>query len=177
MDDAEVILVNERDEEIGVMGKLEVHQKGLRHRAFSIFIFDEKGRMLLQQRSAKKYHGALLWTNSCCSHPRPSEKIEHAAIRRLEEEMGFTTPLEKIFVFEYHSPVENNLIENEIDHVFIGQYSGEISINKNEVAAYTFKSMAELKEQIIQKPQIFTTWFKIAFEQVEQWWLNHYKAS
>jgi isopentenyl-diphosphate delta-isomerase len=106
MEEQSVILVNENDEPVGTMGKLEAHQKGLLHRAFSIFIFDEQGRMLLQQRAPHKYHGAHLWTNACCSHPFPGESIEAAATRRLQEELGFTTPLHEIFSFTYNTPVE-----------------------------------------------------------------------
>ena len=173
----QVILVNEQDEPVGVMEKMEAHGKGLLHRAFSVFIFDKEGRMLLQQRAAEKYHGAFLWTNACCSHPYPGEKVEDAALRRLEEEMGFTTSLEKIFAFTYKAEVENNLVEHEYDHVFAGEYDGDIRLNKHEAAAYAYYSMEEINLLLSEHPQKFTTWFKIAFAQVENWWKNVYQAA
>jgi isopentenyl-diphosphate delta-isomerase len=114
----QVILVNDRDEPIGLMEKLEAHQKGLLHRAFSIFIFNSSGELLLQRRSLHKYHSGGLWTNTCCSHPSPAEDILAAAQRRLNEEMGFTAPLEKIFDFIYKAEFDNGLVEYEFDHVF-----------------------------------------------------------
>ena len=177
MDEQDVILVNEHDEAIGVMDKLEVHKTGLLHRAFSIFIFDSKGRMLLQQRSEKKYHGALLWTNACCSHPHPGEDVTAAAQRRLKEEMGFETSLKKVFVFTYHAHVENNLIEHEFDHVFTGEYENEIHPNKNEVADYEYKDLEEVRSLLQQHPQQFTSWFKIALPEIEKWWVEKYAMS
>ena len=166
----DVILVNERDEAIGAMEKMEVHRKGLLHRAFSVFIFDSKGRMLLQQRAAVKYHGGLLWTNACCSHPYPGEEVGAAATRRLEEELGFTTKLEKIFTFSYHAEVENGLVEHEFDHVFAGSYEGHIHPDKDEVAQYRYENMAAIREAIDERPAEFTSWFRIAFPRVEAWW-------
>ena len=176
MQKQEVILVNGQDEPLGTMEKMEAHEKGLLHRAFSVFIFDREGRMLLQQRAAEKYHGAFLWTNACCSHPYPGEKVEDAAMRRLKEEMGFATSLEKIFVFTYKADVENNLIEHEYDHVFAGEYEGEIRLNKREAAAYAYHTMEEISFLIAKHPQKFTTWFKIAFPQVEIWWKKAYQV-
>jgi len=170
----EVILVNERDETIGAMEKMEVHRKGLLHRAFSVFIFDSKGRMLLQQRAAAKYHGGLLWTNACCSHPCPGETVEAAAARRLGEELGFSTPLEKIFTFSYHAEVENGLIEHEFDHVFAGQYEGSIRPDAEEVADVRYEVMKTIKYAIAARPAEFTAWFRIAFAQVEDWWQQRY---
>ena len=172
----EIILVNENDEQLGVMEKMEVHQKGLLHRAFSVFIFDSKGKMLLQQRSSQKYHGAHLWTNACCSHPFPNEKIEEAAQRRLKEELGFTTSLQKIFSFTYQATVENNLIEHEYDHVFTGEYEGEIIVNKNEVEDYSYQDLQEIKWAIENQPAKFTTWFIIAFHKIEEWWKAKYEV-
>src|ERR1043165_1195044 len=163
----EVVLVNPQDEVIGVMEKMEAHEKGLLHRAFSVFIFNSKGQMLLQQRAAQKYHGAHLWTNACCSHPYLNEEVEAAAQRRLMEEMGFTIPLEKIFTFTYKATVENNLIEHELDHVFAGEYEDEINFNKEEVCNYAYYEMEELKSLLQEKPEQFTSWFKIAFPQIE----------
>lgn len=174
MEQQDIILVTENDEPVGVMEKMEAHQRGLLHRAFSVFIFDSKGRMLLQQRALKKYHGARLWTNACCSHPYPGEPVEQAAQRRLGEEMGFKTPIVKIFEFLYNAPVENNLIEHEYDHVFTGEYEGQIHPNEDEVADYCYKEMDELKEELITHPHLFTTWFRLAFPRVEGWWKERY---
>lgn len=174
MDKQEVILVNEQDEPIGVMDKIQVHQNGLLHRAFSIFIFNSNGEMLLQQRSLNKYHGALLWTNACCSHPSPTEKTEEAAQRRLKEELGFETTLERIFVFTYHAQVENDLIEHEFDHVFAGEYDGPIKTNDNEVADYCFKRVNDIQLLLEAEPQQFTSWFKISFPEIERWWMGKY---
>lgn len=175
MKEQEVILVNEDDEQIGVMPKMEAHQKGILHRAFSVFIFDSKGRMLLQQRSAEKYHGANLWTNACCSHPYPNEKMEDAAIRRLQEELGFSTELKEIFSFIYHAHVENNLIEHEFDHVFAGEYENEIHPNPAEVSNYAFRTMYQINEDINACPEKFTSWFKIAFTKIEKWRRENYE--
>ena len=163
----EVILVNETDEQTGTMEKMEAHQKGLLHRAFSIFIFNSKGEMLLQQRAPGKYHNGELWTNACCSHPAPGEPTHIAANRRLKEEMGFTTQLEKAFEFTYKASFENGLTEHEFDHVFIGQYDGKIDVNKSEVKDYCFKAIDELESSLQSHPQKFTAWFKIAFPKVE----------
>ncbi len=170
MSEQQVVLVNEKDEPIGVMEKMEVHQKGLLHRAFSVFIFDSKGRMLLQRRAKQKYHGAGLWTNACCSHPHPDANIRAAAERRLKEELGFEAGLKKIFEFTYSAKVENDLIEHEYDHVFTGVYEGAITPDENEVADYAYEEMAQLKQSIEQRPDKFTSWFKIAFPKVEEWW-------
>ena len=170
----EVILVTPHDEAIGVMEKMEAHQKGLLHRAFSVFIFSKNGRMLLQQRAPQKYHGAFLWTNACCSHPMWNEPVEDAARRRLVEELGFTTPLQKIFAFTYRATVENNLIEHEYDHVFAGEYEGRIEMNREEVCDYAYRDMAEIKALMKEKPEQFTSWFRIAFPQIEAWWKGRY---
>ena len=174
MNNQEVILVTETDEPVGTIEKIRAHTEGLLHRAFSIFIFDKNGRMLLQQRSGKKYHGAQLWSNTCCSHPYPDENVEEAAVRRLQEEMGFSTVLQKQFEFIYRTEVENNLIEHEYDHVFTGTYEGVINIDKNEVTDYCYKEMEQVKRDIQEQPQKFTAWFKIALPAIEKWWQQHY---
>ena len=171
----EVILVNEKDEQIGLMEKMAAHQKGLLHRAFSVFIFDKQGRMLLQQRASGKYHGALLWTNACCSHPWPGEDVEKAAVRRLKEEMGFTTPLQEIFSFIYHAEVENQLVEHEYDHVFAGEYEGAVDPHSMEVASYKFETIESIRQALSSHPSTFTTWFRIAFPSVEKWWNEKYR--
>lgn len=170
----EVILVNEQDEPIGVMEKMEAHRRGVLHRAFSVFIFDSRGRMLLQQRALEKYHGGHLWTNACCSHPFPDEHVADAARRRLLEELGFVSPLHPIFSFTYHAHVENDLIEHEYDHVFAGQYEGEIKPNADEVADYAYEDMDSIKWAIENQPEKFTSWFKIAFPVIEKWWQQQY---
>ena len=176
MKEQQVILVNEKDEPLGVMEKMEAHLKGSLHRAFSVFIFDREGRMLLQQRASSKYHGGLLWTNTCCSHPYPDERTEAAAVRRLQEEMGFTAPLQEIFSFTYEARVENGLVEHEFDHVFAGEYEGEIQPDAGEVAAYKYEEMDTIKKEIQVRPQIFTEWFKIAFPKMESWWEKNYRS-
>jgi isopentenyl-diphosphate delta-isomerase len=176
MNAQEVVLVTPQDEPIGVMEKMEAHQKGLLHRAFSVFIFDKAGRMLLQQRAPQKYHGGSLWTNACCSHPFWDEAVEAAADRRLMEEMGFTAPLQKIFSFTYKAIVENDLIEHEYDHVFAGEYEGEIQMNRDEVCDFAYHDLPTIKRLLQEKPELFTSWFKIAFPQIETWWKERYAA-
>ena len=174
MNEQQVILVNETDEPIGTAGKTEAHENGLLHRAFSVFIFDSKGRMLIHQRAAGKYHGGNLWTNACCSHPNPGEETLSAAHRRLNEEMGFQTDLHEVFSFTYHAEVENNLIEHEFDHVFVGEYEGVMSPDPEEVANTAFEEMDQLKRSIELQPERFTTWFRIAFPRIESWWKDKY---
>lgn len=165
----DVILVDERDVQIGTMEKLEVHQKALLHRAFSIFIFNGKGEMLLHKRAANKYHSAGLWTNACCSHPSPGEETIFSAQNRLQEEMGIRTSLEKAFDFTYKAAFDNGLTEHEFDHVFVGKYDGEIFPNNEEVSDYCFKSIDAIKDSIQTHPQKYTEWFKIAFPKLEEY--------
>jgi len=172
-----VILVNEHDDMVGIMDKMEAHKQGLLHRAFSIFIFNTKGEMLLQQRELNKYHSGGLWTNACCSHPMPGEKTEDAAIRRLNEELGFETPLEKIFDFVYKAGFDNGLTENEFDHVFAGEYEGKINTDPDEVSDYCYKGISEIKNMLQTHPQRFTAWFHLAFPKIEEWWKNRYTNS
>ncbi len=175
MNRAEVILVDEKDQPCGLMEKMEAHQKGVLHRAFSVFIFNKQGEMLLQQRATEKYHSGGLWTNACCSHPLPGESTSSAATRRLKEEMGFETSLEKIFDFLYKASFDNGLTEHEFDHVYAGQYEGDINFDTSEVKDVCFKSMKEIKEDMERQPEKFTTWFRIAFPRVEQWWWKMYE--
>ncbi|PWT74347.1 MAG: isopentenyl-diphosphate delta-isomerase [Bacteroidetes bacterium] len=165
----EIILVDEKDRSIGVMEKLEAHRKGLLHRAFSVFIFNSKGEMLLQQRSDEKYHSGGLWTNACCSHPAPGEDIGAAAIRRLNEELGFTTSLTKIFDFIYQSSFENGLTEHEFDHVFVGLHDDPVHPNKEEVSDYSFLGLDEIRDSLVKSPEKYTAWFRIAFPKVLEW--------
>ncbi|HMC86602.1 MAG TPA: isopentenyl-diphosphate Delta-isomerase [Chitinophagaceae bacterium] len=165
----DIILVNEQDEPVGTMEKMEVHRKALLHRAFSIFIFNSRGEMLLQQRSLRKYHSAGLWTNACCSHPKPGEDTLPAAETRLQYEMGFGTVLTKIFEFTYRSVFDNGLTEYEFDHVYAGLYDGIISPAKEEVNDYCFKSVGAVKESLQSHPSKYTTWLAIAFPLIEKW--------
>lgn len=163
----EVVLVNERDESLGTMEKMDAHRKGVLHRAFSVFIFNSKGEMLLQQRARNKYHSGGLWTNACCSHPGADEAVAAAAERRLREEMGFSVSLEKIFDFIYRSEMENGLTEHEFDHVYVGFYDGDIKPDKNEVQDYCYKSMDDIKQNLQSHPDHYTAWFHIAFPRIE----------
>jgi isopentenyl-diphosphate delta-isomerase len=165
----EVVLVNERDEQVGIMEKMEAHRKALLHRAFSVFIFNAKGEMLLQRRALNKYHSAGLWTNACCSHPMPGEDTEKAALRRLNEELGFSTSINKIFDFVYKSGFDNGLTEHEFDHVFVGNYDGSIKPDKSEVSDYCFMSLPEIENSLQLKPANFTAWFHIALPKVKSW--------
>lgn len=168
----EVILVNSLNEPIGSMEKMEAHRKGVLHRAFSIFIFNERKEMLLQQRALTKYHSAGLWTNACCSHPRPNEDTEAAANRRLNEELGFNSKLTKIFDFQYNAAFNNGLTENEFDHVYTGIYNGRINPNANEVHDYCYKKLDEISDTIQSHPHKYTAWFLIAFPKVQHWFVN-----
>lgn len=162
----DVILVNEKDEEMGYMEKMEAHSKGLLHRAFSFFIFNDIGEMLLQQRALHKYHSGGLWTNACCSHPRKGESTKNAAMRRVEEEMGFACEPTFLFSFIYQAALDQDLIEHELDHVFTGLFSGIPQLNPEEVAAYQFLPIETIREQLLIHPELFTAWFKIVFERV-----------
>lgn len=161
-----MVLVNEQDEPHGSMDKMEVHQKGLLHRAFSVFIFNTKGEILLQQRAEKKYHSGNLWTNACCSHPAPGEDVSTAAQKRLHEEMGFSVPLTKVFSFIYKTEFDNGLTEHEYDHVFTGLYESDIKPNPSEVQDYCYMSPGAITESIESHPQKYTSWFKIAFPKI-----------
>jgi isopentenyl-diphosphate delta-isomerase, type 1 len=175
METEQLVLVNNRDEPVGTMGKMEVHQKGLLHRAFSVFVFDRTGRFLLQQRAFSKYHSSGLWTNTCCSHPRPDENVLEAAKRRLKEEMGFETDLKEIFSFVYKAEMENGLIEHEYDHVFAGFFNDVPQPNGQEVQGWCYSSIKDLKEKIARNPNQFTSWFRIVFPKIEEWWNVNYK--
>lgn len=159
-----VILVDEKDNIKGEEEKLKAHEKGLLHRAFSIFVFNAKNELLLQQRAFHKYHSKGQWTNTCCSHPRSSETLEEAVNRRLKEEMGFTTDLKKIFDFVYRAKVEN-LIEHEFDHVFIGNFEGEVIPNPEEVHDFKWVTKEELVTDSKNHPEKYTPWFKIIIDE------------
>ena len=160
----QVILVDELDNAIGTMEKMEAHEKGLLHRAFSVFIFNDKGELLLQQRALTKYHSAGLWTNTCCSHPRPSETTLDAAKRRLKEEMGLTCDVNHKTSFIYKTNFDNGLIEHEFDHVFFGNCDQEPSINPEEVESYLWMDVIIIIDDIKRDPEKYTSWFKIAMK-------------
>jgi len=175
MELTEVILVDVNDRETGLMEKMEAHEKGLLHRAFSVFIFNAKGEMLLQQRAMNKYHSGGLWTNACCSHPLPNEETISAVSRRLQEELGFQTPIEKVFDFVYKADFENGLTEYEFDHVFVGEYEGDIDFNKEEVMDFCYKDVKEIHQNLQNHPQKYTPWFHLAFPKIETWWNERFK--
>ncbi|MBK6937102.1 MAG: isopentenyl-diphosphate Delta-isomerase [Chitinophagaceae bacterium] len=169
MDFTQVILVDESDNATGTCEKMRAHADGLLHRAFSVFIFNGKGEMLLQQRAMDKYHSGGLWTNACCSHPAPGEETAAAALRRLKEEMGFTAPVEKIFDFVYRADFDNGLTEYEFDHVLAGYYDGDIHFNNAEVMDYRYMDMGSIHNLLKSNPEQFTAWFRIAFKMVADW--------
>jgi isopentenyl-diphosphate Delta-isomerase len=153
-------LVDENDQIIGYEEKLMVHQKGLLHRAFSILVFNKNKDLLIHQRALEKYHSPGLWTNTCCGHPNQGENMEAAVHRRLQEEMGFDCELQRAFAFQYFASFDNGLIENEIDHVYVGEFEGSFAFNVAEVAATKWMNLAELRADIAQKPENYTVWFK-----------------
>ncbi|MEY3573642.1 MAG: hypothetical protein RLZZ617_240 [Bacteroidota bacterium] len=155
-----VILVDHEDREIGLAPKMEAHQKALLHRAFSVFVFNSVGELLLQQRSLDKYHSGGLWTNTCCSHPLPGESVNQAANRRLQEEMGMVCDLHSPFWFIYQTAFENGLSEHELDHVFIGYSDGPFQIDPTEVQSALWISLADLESWMDRRPEDFTFWFK-----------------
>jgi isopentenyl-diphosphate Delta-isomerase len=176
MEEQMMILVDEQDNEIGLLPKMATHEQGLLHRAFSIFLFTNEGEMILQQRAANKYHSPNLWTNACCSHPMPNEIIENAATRRLKEELGIEVNMQKIFSFVYKADMDNGLIEHEYDHVFIGEYDTEIPFNTEEVASIKNISLQQLEISINQNPEEYTAWFLIAYPQLKNWMAQNIKG-
>jgi isopentenyl-diphosphate delta-isomerase len=168
MEEIKVILVDENDTETGVMCKTEAHEKGLLHRAVSVFIINTGGDWLLQLRAFDKYHSAGLWTNTCCSHPLPGETNKDAAKRRLIEEMGLKCELYPLFRFTYREILENGLIEHELDYVFLGIADDVPVINDLEVAEYKYFNYEELKNDINKNPKNYTIWFRKIYETVNQ---------
>lgn len=159
MDDI-LILVDPSDTPVGTCGKMQAHQKGLLHRAFSSFIFDTRGRLLLQRRAVSKYHSAGLWSNTCCGHPRPGEATTNAARRRLDEEMGFDCELRRVGTFFYREPFSNGLIEHEFVHLHVGRFNGSIFPDPAEVGAWKWIEISELLAWIGSDPEAFTVWFR-----------------
>ncbi|MDP9195591.1 MAG: isopentenyl-diphosphate Delta-isomerase [Pseudomonadota bacterium] len=164
-----MILVNDRDEQTGTMEKMETHRQGLLHRAFSVFIMDSRGRLLLQRRAAGKYHCAGLWSNTCCGHPRPGEAVEAAARRRLQEEMGFSVPLRPAFELSYRLPLENGLTEHEYDHVFVGLHDGPVNPDLAEVGDHAFRTVADILDDMTHSPGLYTPWFALILPRMQAW--------
>ncbi|MBK78513.1 MAG: isopentenyl-diphosphate delta-isomerase [Flavobacteriaceae bacterium] len=164
MSEEMLILVDENDNQIGTMGKMEVHRKGLLHRAFSVFIINKKNELLLQQRAFSKYHSPGLWTNTCCSHQNEGETSIQAAKRRLNQEMGISTSLEFLFSFIYRAEFENGLIEHEFDHVIIGRSNQDPKIDKNEAESWKWVSVDLILKDLEINQDKYTVWFKIIFQ-------------
>ncbi|WP_026706211.1 isopentenyl-diphosphate Delta-isomerase [Flavobacterium soli] len=173
MTEEKVILVNENDQQIGLMPKLEAHEKAVLHRAFSVFILNEKNEIMLQQRASQKYHSPLLWTNTCCSHQREGETNVQAGTRRLFEEMGFTTELKELFHFIYKAPFDNGLTEHELDHVMIGYYNEAPKINPEEVESWKWMCIEDVKNDMQHHPELYTVWFKIIFDEFYHYLEDH----
>jgi len=169
----QVILVNEQDEPIGLMNKLEAHEKAVLHRAFSVFILNDKKEIMLQQRATHKYHSPLLWTNTCCSHQRSGETNIEAGTRRLQEEMGFTADLTELFHFIYKAPFDNGLTEHELDHVMIGYYHDEPNVNSEEVENWKWMTVEAVRQDMLENPGIYTIWFKIIFDEFYHYLEEH----
>lgn len=168
-----VILVNTKDEPIGLMPKLEAHEKAVLHRAFSVFVMNDKNQIMLQQRAHHKYHSPLLWTNTCCSHQREGESNIQAGSRRLFEEMGFNTELKELFHFIYKAPFDNGLTEHELDHVMIGYYNESPTINPEEVEDWKWMGIEEVQNDIQLHPRKYTVWFKIIFDEFYHFLEDH----
>ena len=163
----EVILVDEHDKALGAAEKLQAHKDGKLHRAFSVFVFNAEGKLLLQQRAISKYHSGGLWTNTVCSHQRVNETTEQAAHRRLQEEMGFDCPVKEVFNFTYKTKFDNGLFEHELDHVLIGNYDNNPTPNPEEVESWKWITLEELKKDIQENPDKYTYWLKTAFDKIE----------
>ena len=168
-----VVLVDEQDNEIGLMPKMEAHEKAVLHRAFSVFVLNEKGELMLQQRAGSKYHSPLLWTNTCCSHQRSGETSLSAGKRRLMEEMGFVTDLKELFTFIYKAPFENGLTEHELDHVLLGYYEQDPDINREEVQDWKWMSIQEIAEDMKASPESYTAWFRIVFNRFQNYLIDN----
>lgn len=168
VNEEQLILVDSNDVQIGAMGKMETHEKGLRHRAFSIFVGNGRGEIMLQRRAAGKYHCGGLWTNTCCGHPRDGEELLHSAHRRLREEMGFDCALREIFAFAYDVSFENGLRENEIDHVLVGRYERDPVLNPDEADGWKWVGIDQVRTDILTSPGKYTYWFVRALKEMEE---------
>lgn len=163
----EVILVDQFDKQIGTMEKMQAHKEGVLHRAFSIFVFNSNNELLLHKRASNKYHSAGLWTNTCCSHPRPNERIVDAAKRRIKEEMGFECEVKPLYEFIYYQPLENGLSEHELDHVLIGKYNDAPEVNKDEVDEWKYETIENIDKELKEKPEAYTAWFKLIYPKIK----------
>jgi len=172
-EEEKVILVNENDEPIGLMPKMEAHEKALLHRAFSVFVLNSNNEIMLQQRAAEKYHSPLLWTNTTCSHQRDGETNVQAGTRRLREEMGFETELKELFSFIYKAPFDNGLTEHELDHVMIGYYNGDPDINRSEAEGWKWMGIDAIKQDMQEHPELYTVWFRIIFDEFYHYLEDH----
>ncbi|WP_028115343.1 isopentenyl-diphosphate Delta-isomerase [Ferrimonas senticii] len=166
-----VVVVDELGQVLGTQEKMAAHRSGVLHRAFSIFVFNSRGQLMLQQRALHKYHSGGLWTNTCCSHPRLHETFKQGAVRRLQEEMGLECELTEVFQFTYRAELDQGMIEHEFDQVLFGITDQLPKLNPEEAASFRFISLDELDQQMAQQPQQFTAWFQIAYQQVRQHWL------
>lgn len=173
MIEEQVILVNEQDEPIGLMNKMEAHEKAVLHRAFSVFVLNDNNEVMLQQRAHHKYHSPLLWTNTCCSHQRAGETNIEAGKRRLFEEMGFETELKELFHFIYKAPFDNGLTEHELDHVMIGYCNDAPVINLDEVESWKWMPIEAIKDDMLANPNSYTVWFKIIFDEFYHYLEDH----
>ena len=167
-DDNLIALVDENDLVTGYEDKLDVHRKGLLHRAFSVFVLNDKNEIMLQQRAFQKYHSGGLWTNTCCSHMVLGEKFDTTIHRRLEEEMGFDCLLERVHSFRYNTLFSNGLIENELDHVYLGRFNGVPNLNPSEVCDWKWLNIDAIANDLEQNENMYTYWFKIAFQHLMQ---------
>lgn len=161
-----VIVVDENDVQLGTETKMAAHRKGVRHRAFSIFVFNERGELLLQQRAGTKYHSRSLWSNTCCGHPRPDESVTAAAHRRIREEMGFDCPLGEVLVVAYEARLEDGMIENEIDHILVGEWEQDPDPDPTEAQAWRWTDLRTLTEDLQRAPERYTAWFSTILEQL-----------
>jgi isopentenyl-diphosphate delta-isomerase len=168
----QVILVDEQDNAIGLMEKMEAHRKAVLHRAFSVFAMNDRNEILLQRRALSKYHSGGLWTNTCCSHPREGESIEDAAKRRLQEEMGFSCEVKRVFSFIYKAELDNELTEHELDHVLIARYNLDPMVNPEEVDSFRWESVEWVSADIKAHPENYTEWFKIIYDRFLNYWMN-----
>jgi isopentenyl-diphosphate delta-isomerase len=163
-DNDPVVLVDADDKQVGTAEKLDAHRRGLKHRAISVLVHNAKGEFLLQRRSGAKYHSGGLWTNACCSHPLPGEPAADAARRRLAEEMGFSCPLEPLFVYQYNEPVPGGLIENELVHVYGGQHDGAVNPDPAEVGEWKWIAYPAMVTDMASRPGAYTVWFRLYVE-------------
>lgn len=162
----EVILVDEQDRQIGTAEKLAAHQSGALHRAFSLFVFNSRGELLIQKRAAGKYHSGGLWSNTCCSHPRPGEQVIGAVHQRLQEEMGFDCPVRPVDAITYRTAFDNGLIEHEFDHLLVGEWDGRPAVNPAEAEDWRWIDPPSLTADMARRPDAYTFWFRLAWPKI-----------